>query len=97
MDVRPTDALAAHRDEVLAVLKAAGITNVRVIGSVLHGADRPGSDLDLLVQLPAGTGAFQLARVEAEVEAILGVPVDLVPDIEGSAALADARTEATAL
>src|ERR1019366_7247037 len=41
--------------------------------------DRPDSDVDLLADLPAGLGLFGLARVQAELEAIIGAQVDLVP------------------
>lgn len=54
------------------------MSNARVFGSVARGDDRPDSDLDLLVELPAGTGLLRIARIEAELEAILGTRVDLV-------------------
>jgi uncharacterized protein len=37
------------------------------------------SDVDLLVDLPPGLGLFGLGRVQADLEAILGTRVDLVP------------------
>ncbi len=72
--------LAAHRGELREVLRRHGVLNVRVFGSVARGDDREGSDVDLLVELPSGTGLFTIARIQEELEAILGVPVDLVPD-----------------
>jgi predicted nucleotidyltransferase len=39
----------------------------------------PGSDVDLLVDLPPDIGLLGLGRVQAELEAILGTKVDLVP------------------
>ena len=42
----------------------------------LAGAD---SDVDLLADLPPGMGLLGLGRVQAELEAILGARVDLVP------------------
>jgi predicted nucleotidyltransferase len=50
-----------------------------VFGSVARGQDRPDSDVDLLADLPPGLGLFGLGRVQAELEAILGARVDLVP------------------
>ena len=44
-----------------------------------RGEDRPGSDVDLLVDLPSHMGLLGLGRVQAELEAILGTKVDLVP------------------
>jgi uncharacterized protein len=48
------------------------VTNLRVFGSVARGEDRPGSDVDLLVDLPPDIGLLGLGRVQAELEAILG-------------------------
>jgi predicted nucleotidyltransferase len=50
-----------------------------VFGSVARGEDRPDSDVDLLADLPAGLSLFGLGRAEADLEAILGTRVDLIP------------------
>lgn len=80
---RPEGMLAGrvrdHRDEILAVLNRRGLANPRLFGSVARGDETSGSDVDLLVDVPAGVGLFALARCQAELEALLGVPVDLVP------------------
>ena len=55
------------------------VTNLRVFGSVARGEDRPGSDVDLLVDLPPHMGLLGLGRAQADLEAILGAKVDLVP------------------
>jgi uncharacterized protein len=55
------------------------VTNLRVFGSVARGQDRADSDLDLLADLPPGMGLLGLGRVQAELEAIIGSQVDLVP------------------
>ena len=68
-----------RRQELVAAAAAHGLTNLRVFGSVARGADRPDSDVDLLADLPPGLSLFGLARVQAELEAIVGAPVDLVP------------------
>ena len=52
--------------------------NPRTFGSVLHGTDRDGSDLDLLVDALPGATLFDLGGPHAELEALLGVPVDLL-------------------
>ena len=67
------------RQELIAAAAAHGVTNLRVFGSVARGADRPDSDLDLLADLPQGMGLLGLGRVQAELEAIVGSRVDLVP------------------
>lgn len=53
-------------------------TNPRVFGSVLHGTDRDGNDIDLLVDaLPSAT-LFDLGGLQDELESLLGVGVDLL-------------------
>ena len=71
--------LREHRDDVLRIAAEHGVSGVRVFGSVARGQDGPGSDVDLLVDLPAGTGLLGLARLQAALEAVLGGPVDVVP------------------
>jgi uncharacterized protein len=67
------------RQDLIATAAAHGVTNLRVFGSVARGTDRPDSDLDLLADLPPHMGLLGLGRVQAELEAIVGSPVDLVP------------------
>jgi hypothetical protein len=68
-----------HRHDLIAAAAAHGVQNLRVFGSVARGEDRPDSDVDLLADLPAGLSLFGLGRVEADLEAILGARVDLIP------------------
>jgi predicted nucleotidyltransferase/DNA-binding XRE family transcriptional regulator len=67
-----------HREDLIATAAAHGVRNLRVFGSVARGEDRPGSDVDLLADLPPGLSLFGLGRVEADLEAILGTRVDVV-------------------
>ena len=67
------------RRDLVAAAAAHDVTNLRVFGSVARGEDRPDSDVDLLVDLPPDMGLLGLGRVEAELGAILGTKVDLVP------------------
>ena len=53
-------------------------TNPRVFGSIVHGNDTDGSDLDLLVDPLPGTTLFDLGGLQVELEAMLGVPVDVL-------------------
>ncbi|GAB3458295.1 nucleotidyltransferase domain-containing protein [Kineococcus endophyticus] len=72
--------LRRNRRKVTAIAAAHGVHHVRVFGSTARGTERPDSDVDLLVDVPAGTGLFALGRLRRELEHLLGVPVDLVPD-----------------
>lgn len=68
-----------RRRDLITAAAAHGVTNLRVVGSVARGQDRPDSDVDLLADLPAGISLFGLARVQEELEAIAGTHVDLIP------------------
>jgi hypothetical protein len=68
-----------RRDELKRLAAVHGVADVRVFGSVARGTDRPDSDIDLLVDVTPGTGIFALGRLRAELEDLLGAPVDLVP------------------
>jgi predicted nucleotidyltransferase len=54
--------------------------DLRVFGSVARGEDGPDSDLDLMVRLPEGAGLFAIGRFAEELEELLGVRVDVVPE-----------------
>jgi predicted nucleotidyltransferase/DNA-binding XRE family transcriptional regulator len=75
----PGERFRLLRSEIREVLGRHGLRNARVFGSVVHGHDGPESDVDLLVDVPDGVGLLALGRCQAELEGLLGVPVDLVP------------------
>ena len=68
-----------RRHDLIAAAAAHGVRNLRVFGSVARGEDRPDSDVDLLADLPPGLSLFGLGRAVADLEAILGSRVDLIP------------------
>jgi len=72
--------LRRRRSEVVELADRHGVRVLGVFGSVARGEDRPDSDIDLLVQLPAGMGLFAVARVQNELEQLLGAPVGLIPE-----------------
>ena len=72
--------LRRRRAAVLALAAKHGMSNLRVFGSVARGEDGPESDLDLMVRLPEGAGLFAIARFAEELEALLQVRVDVVPE-----------------
>lgn len=73
----PSIALKTHRERVLEIAQAHGARNVRVFGSVAHGSDRDGSDVDLLVDVDQSVTMFTLAGLEQALRALLGVRVDV--------------------
>lgn len=72
--------LRRRRGAVLALAAKHGMTHLQVFGSVARGTDGPASDLDLMVRMPEGVGLFALARFAEELEALLKVTVDVVPE-----------------
>lgn len=76
--MKPSDALINHREEIRQVVESHRACNARVFGSVLYGKDTDGSDLDLLVDPTSQTTLFDLARIQGRLQAILGVPVDVL-------------------
>lgn len=68
-----------RRHDLLAAAAAHGVCGLWVFGSVARGQDRLDSDVDLLAELPRGMSLFGLARLQAELEGIVGARVDVVP------------------
>jgi predicted nucleotidyltransferase len=55
--------------------------NPRVFGSVVRGEDREDSDLDILVDPAPRASLLAMERLQAELESVTGVKVDLrTPD-----------------
>lgn len=76
--MKPSAALNANRPAVRQAAQRFNTLNPRVFGSVLHGNDKEGSDLDLLVDPLPGATLFDLGGLQVELEEMLGVPVDLL-------------------
>ncbi len=76
--MRPSEALANHRASIRQIVAAHRAQNARVFGSVLHGLDTEGSDLDVLVDPTPETTLFDIGAIRRELTALLGVPVDVL-------------------
>lgn len=76
--MRPSIALTLKRSAVREAVSHFRTANLRVFGSVLHGTDKDGSDLDLLVDALPGATLFDLGGLQVELEDLLGVHVDLL-------------------
>ncbi len=76
--MRLRERLAELRDPITRAARGRGARDVRVFGSVARGEERPDSDVDLLVTLDPGRTLLDLARLELELEELLGRPVDVV-------------------
>jgi predicted nucleotidyltransferase len=85
--MRPSEVIAAQRQRILDIAAANGARNLRVFGSASTGQDRPDSDLDLLVDLPAGTSLLRIVGLQLALEDALGIKVDLCTERELDPAL----------
>lgn len=94
--MKPSTALLDHRPAIRRIVEAHRARNARVFGSVLHGSDDEGSDLDLLIDPTPETTLFDIGAICHELEKLLGVPVDVLtpnalPDKFRAKVLAEAR------
>ena len=69
---------AEKRSEILRLAELHGCHNIRVFGSVASGENKPGSDVDFLVDLDDGRGLLDLGGLLSDLECLLGTEVDLV-------------------
>lgn len=76
--MKPSQALVLHRDAIRSVVMAHRACNPRVFGSVVHGEDTEGSDLDLLIDPTPDTTLFDIGAIRHELLQLLGVPVDVL-------------------
>jgi predicted nucleotidyltransferase len=67
----------ARRDEIKAIVARHHGRSVAVFGSVARGDERPGSDIDYLVELSQNARPFEILALGAELEEALGVKVDV--------------------
>lgn len=72
--------LRANAGEVRRLVAEAGGSRVRVFGSVATGADREGSDVDLVFTMGTPISLMGLGTLERRLGDLLGTEVDLVPD-----------------
>lgn len=75
--MRPSEALALHREEARSIVAAYQVTEPRIFGSAARGEDTVASDLDIIVRRNGSLSYFDLFRLEDELAALLGVRVDV--------------------
>ena len=82
-DKRPSmEMLIERRAEILSAAARHGASNVGVYGSVARGEARPGSDVDVLVDMEDGRSLLDLAGLHLELEELLGFPVEIGTDVK---------------
>ncbi|MDN7184668.1 nucleotidyltransferase family protein [Caballeronia sp. SEWSISQ10-4 2] len=76
--MKPSLAFVSHREAIRRVVVAHRASNARVFGSVIHGDDSEGSDLDILIDPTPETTLFDIGAIRHELLQLLGVPVDVL-------------------
>ena len=69
-----------NRDAILRAAEKHGAKDVRLIGSVARGEERPDSDIDLRVTWTEGSSLLDHASLMLELERLLGRRVDIASD-----------------
>lgn len=78
-DVHPELLLEAAAPVLKALADGHGYSRLSIFGSVARHDARVDSDIDLLVDAPAGTSSFAFRRFKRLLEQVLGREIDLVP------------------
>ncbi|PKO86027.1 MAG: nucleotidyltransferase [Betaproteobacteria bacterium HGW-Betaproteobacteria-12] len=76
--MKPSLALASHREDIRRIVEGHRACNARVFGSVMHGDDTESSDLDILIDPTPETTLLDIGAIRHELLQLLGVPVDVV-------------------
>jgi len=79
-DVQATllrDLVDAHREEIKAIVARHHGRSIAIFGSVARGEERPGSDIDFLVEFDPGARPIEILSIGVELEEALGVKVDV--------------------
>jgi predicted nucleotidyltransferase len=76
--MKPSTALQTNRAAIRIVVERHRACNARVFGSVLHGDDHEGSDLDILIDPTPETTMFDIGAIRHELLQLLGVNVDVL-------------------
>ena len=71
-------AIRASRDDILSIAARHGASNVGLFGSAARGDDSEDSDVDLLVDVNGTPGPWFPGGLAAELEDLLGRPVQII-------------------
>jgi len=67
-------------EKIARLLKSHGVRMVAVFGSYARGEEKPGSDIDIIVEFSERKSLLQLVRIERELSEELGIKVDLLTE-----------------
>ncbi|HHT9114999.1 MAG: nucleotidyltransferase family protein [Planctomycetes bacterium] len=67
-------------EKICHVLKKKGAKKIAVFGSYARDEEKPGSDIDIIVEFSERKSLLELVRIERELSEILGIRVDLLTE-----------------
>lgn len=62
------------------VLRKKGARKIAIFGSYARNEQKPGSDIDIIVEFSERKSLLELVRIERELSEILGIRVDLLTE-----------------
>ena len=71
--------LETHRGAILDAARRHNATYIALVGSTARGDDTEMSDCDFLADFAPGTTYFDLSDLAAELHALLGCEIDVIP------------------
>ena len=67
-------------EKITQMLKNEGAKRIAVFGSYARGEEKPGSDIDIIVEFSDRKSLLELVRIERELSEFLGIKVDLLTE-----------------
>ena len=67
-------------EKIVQELKNKGAKKIAVFGSYARNEEKPGSDVDIIVEFSERKSLLALVRIERELSEILGIRVDLLTE-----------------
>jgi len=66
--------------KIVQVLKNQGAKKIAIFGSYMRGEEKPGSDIDIIIEFSERKSLLELVGIEQELSDVLGVKVDLLTE-----------------
>lgn len=65
------------KQEIINISAKYGVSKIKVFGSYARGEETPESDIDFLMDIPAGKSLLHRISLQQELEDLLGIKVDI--------------------
>ena len=72
--------LFKRREEIIAIARQYGASDIRIFGSVARGDTNENSDVDLIVRFEPGRSLFDHGGLIEDLRNLLGIKVDVISD-----------------